>query len=127
MPNPSTVTFSPMPLKLTARVALLALLAAALAACMPEPVRVTLTAHDIMWDMEEIHVRAGQPVELTLRNHGALDHALQIRDLGIDVLLSPGDIEIIRFTIEQPGVIEFICSIPGHDEAGMVGYIFVNE
>jgi len=107
--------------------AILVLLAGALAACMPEPVRVTLTAHDILWDMEEIHVRAGQPVELTLQNHGALDHALRISALGIDVLLSPGDVEIVTFTIEQPGTIEYICSIPGHDEAGMVGYIIVSK
>ncbi len=106
---------------------LLALLSLALAACMPQPQRISLTAHDIHWDTQEIHVRANQPVELTLYNHGALDHALRIHDLGIDVLLSPGDVEVLTFTIDHATVIEYICSIPGHDEAGMVGHIIVSE
>src|SRR5690606_37940982 len=95
------------------------LLAVLLAACLPQPQRFTLTAHDMHWSLHEIDIRAGQPVELTLRNEGALDHVFQIDALDVQVLLSPGDVEIVTFTIEQPGVITFICSIPGHEEAGM--------
>lgn len=105
---------------------LLALLSLLLAACMPEPQRISLTAHDIHWDAQEIHVQANRPVELTLYNHGALDHALRIPALDVDVLLSPGDVEIVTFTIDYATTIEFICSIPGHDEAGMVGQIIVS-
>ncbi|HRN50258.1 MAG TPA: cupredoxin domain-containing protein [Anaerolineales bacterium] len=114
-------------LKLPKLLMLAGLLAAALAACLPQPQRFTLTAHDMLWSLHEIDIRAGQPVELTLRNEGALDHVFQIDDLDVQVLLSPGDVEIITFTIKQPGVITFICSIPGHEEAGMLGQIVVSE
>lgn len=110
------------------RIALfLGLLACWLAACVPQPQRFTLTAHDMHWDVHQIQVRANQPVELTLRNHGALDHVFQIDSMDVQVLLSPGDVEIITFTVPQPAIIDFICSIPGHEEAGMVGQIVVTE
>lgn len=109
--------------------ALLAVLAAVLAGCAstPEPLHITLRAQDILWDMHEIHAKVNQPVELTIRNDGALDHDLVIEALGVDLLLSPGDVEIITFTIDHATTIEFICNIPGHEEAGMVGHIIISE
>lgn len=105
----------------------MSLLASLLAACMPQAQRFTLTAHDMHWDLPEIHVQANQPVELTLRNQGALDHVFQIDAMGVQVLLSPGDVEIVTFTVDHATVIDFICGIPGHEEAGMVGQIIVSD
>jgi uncharacterized cupredoxin-like copper-binding protein len=101
-----------------------------LAACSstPQPLEVTLRAQDIMWSTPTIQAKVGQPIEITLENDGALDHDFVIEELGIDVLLSPGDIEVIpAFTINEAGTIEYICSIPGHEEAGMVGQIVISE
>ncbi|MGH2583050.1 MAG: cupredoxin domain-containing protein [Anaerolineales bacterium] len=111
------------------KLALAAGLTAFLAACAPTPstLEVTLRAEDIMWNVEAIQARVGQPIEITVRNDGVLDHNFVIEELGIDVLLSPGDIEVIpAFTIEEPGTIQYICNIPGHEEAGMIGEIIVN-
>jgi uncharacterized cupredoxin-like copper-binding protein len=104
-------------------------LLAVLAACSttPDTLRITLVAEDIMWNTHEIHVKVNQPVELTIRNDGALDHDIQIEDLGVDLLLSPGDVEIVNFTVDHATTIHYICSIPGHEEAGMVGDIIVSE
>jgi plastocyanin len=104
-------------------------LTAILAACAPTSsmLQVTLRAEDIMWNVEAIQARVGQPIEITVRNDGALDHNFVIEELGIDVLLSPGDIEVIpAFTFDEPGTINYICNIPGHEEAGMVGQIIIN-
>lgn len=106
-----------------ALVGLLALLAAC--SSTPQTQRITLVAEDIMWNMHEIHVKAGAPVELTIRNDGALDHDIKIEGLDVDLLLSPGDVEVVNFTVDEPKTIHFICSIPGHEEAGMVGDIIV--
>ncbi|MEX1071205.1 MAG: cupredoxin domain-containing protein [Anaerolineales bacterium] len=106
------------------------LLLAILAACSssPPPLQVTLVAEDIMWATETINAKVGQSIEITLRNDGALDHNFVIADLGIDTLLSPGDVEVVpAFSLDQPGTIQYICSIPGHEEAGMVGEIVVTE
>jgi uncharacterized cupredoxin-like copper-binding protein len=108
----------------------IALLLAALAACSstPQTLEITLSAQDIMWGPETIHAQVGQPIEITLRNDGALDHNFVIEDLGIDILLSPGDIEVVPvFTPDGAGTIRYICNIPGHEEAGMVGEIIVSE
>lgn len=111
------------------RIAWLAIVALALAACAstPEPLRVTLAAQDIMWSTHEIQVKVNQPVELTIRNNGALDHNLVIEVLGVDLLLSPGDVEIVNFTVDHAGTIDYLCTIPGHEEAGMVGQIIVSQ
>lgn len=102
---------------------------ALLAACSstPKPLKMTLVAEDIMWSTHEIHAKVNQPVELTIRNDGALDHDIKIADLDVDILLSPGDIEIINFTVDHATTIQYICSIPGHEEAGMVGEIIITE
>lgn len=93
----------------------------------PKTLQVTLVAEDIMWSMNDIDAKVNQPIELTLRNDGALDHDFVIEELGIDVLLHPGDVQIVPFTVDHPGSVKYICSIPGHEEAGMVGEIVVTE
>ena len=69
-------------------------------------------------------VRAGQPVELTLRNGGGLPHDFVLTE-GV---ASPVQIEALAgrtgrgtFTLETPGTYGFLCSVPGHAAAGMVG------
>ncbi len=116
-------------IKRTVLTILLLGLLAGLAACSttPKPLKFTLVAEDIIWSTSEIHAKVNQEVELTVRNDGVLDHAFLIEDLGINLLLSPGDIEVITFTVDQPGTIKYICNIPGHEEAGMVGEIIITD
>jgi uncharacterized cupredoxin-like copper-binding protein len=71
-----------------------------------------------------ITVKAGQPVEVTLRNEGFLPH---------DFTLSEGVSEPVKiaggggqttsgtFTIDTPGTYTFICTVPGHESGGMKG------
>jgi uncharacterized cupredoxin-like copper-binding protein len=104
-------------------------LVALLAACSstPKPLKITLVAEDIMWSTHEVHAKVNQPVELTIRNDGALDHDIVIADLDVDILLSPGTTHVVNFTVDHATTIQYICSIPGHEEAGMVGEIIITE
>ncbi len=104
-------------------------LLAGLAACSttPKPLKFTLAGEDIMWSTTEIHAKVNQEVELTIRNDGVLDHNFVIEELNIDLLLSPGDVKTVTFTVDHAATIKFICNIPGHEEAGMVGEIIVTE
>lgn len=52
----------------------------------PEPLSVTIEGHDIRYEPETIEVRAGQSVQLTLANHGSLEH-----DVTFDVLPIAGE------------------------------------
>ena len=107
--------------------ALLLLLALGLIACSrpPGPLHITLLAEDISWSTDIIAARPGQPIELTIRNQGILDHDFVLDELGVDILLSPGQSETITLIVDEAGRYEFICSIPGHQDAGMVGEIVI--
>lgn len=106
---------------------MIAVLAVVLAACGAPTLKVTLIAEDINWNITAINAKVGQPIEITFTNAGALDHNLVIEELGVDILLASGQTEVVTVTVDHPGTIPYICSIPGHEEAGMVGEIVVTE
>lgn len=111
--------------KLSLQLALIAALTVLLAACGTPKLEIEIVGHDIHWSMDTIYAKAGQTIEITLRNEGALDHNFVLDEFGIDELLSPGTSTVIEVTFEEAGTYHYICSIPGHEEAGMVGDIIV--
>lgn len=108
-------------------ICLIAFTALAFAACSgtPPTKAVTLLAEDIEWSSNLIEAEPGQPIELTIRNVGALDHNFVLEELGLDILLTPGESETITIQLAESGRYEFICDIPGHEEAGMVGELVI--
>lgn len=108
---------------------LLAACAAPAPAAPPTPAvqEISLVALDIYWDQDVIEAHANQPLRLTLRNDGALDHNFEILELDISVLLSPGETEVVEFVVDHNGIFSYLCSIPGHDEAGMLGELVISD
>ena len=98
-------------------------------ACATEPdtKEVQLDAEDIVWSQDLIDVEVGQKLQINLSNTGALDHDLVIDELGVDIALAPGESAIIEVVFTEAGTFEYICSVPGHEEAGMVGQIIVGQ
>ena len=111
--------------KLSLYIFLLAALSLILAACGTPTLKVTLVAEDIHWNLTTIHAKVNQTIEITLRNEGALDHNLVIEEFGVNELVAPGAQTVVTLTIDKAGTYQYICSIPGHEEAGMVGQIIV--
>ncbi|MDA1330295.1 MAG: cupredoxin domain-containing protein [Chloroflexi bacterium] len=105
------------------------LLSLLLASCTSEPpVRsVLLLAEDIAWSQNLIEAKVGQTVELTLRNDGALDHDFVLEEFGLEVSLSPGEQQTVSFVLTEAGLFDYICSVPGHQDAGMAGKFAVTE
>ena len=93
----------------------------------PPTKNVTLIAEDIVWSTTLIEAQVGQEIQLTIRNDGVLDHNFEVVELAINVLLTPGESQTFSFVISEAGSIDFICSIPGHEEAGMAGIIRISE
>lgn len=86
---------------------------------------VPVTAVDFGFRPKEIRVRAGQPVNLTVVNRGALEHDLTLPTLGIHAVARPGARTSVGIAAAKAGTYEFYCSVPGHREAGMVGRLVV--
>lgn len=84
---------------------------------------VTVTAHDIYFDPDEIHVKAGK-VKFVLPNEGAAEHDFSIDDLAIQVNMPAGTTQTVEADIPA-GTYEYYCNIPGHKDAGMVGTLVV--
>jgi uncharacterized cupredoxin-like copper-binding protein len=87
--------------------------------------QLTLQGLDIKFDRQTLLIKAGQPVELTYQNKGSIDHAFQIDGLVDNVKIRPGQTRVFKFTVARPGEYKFVCAMPGHEIAGMVGILRV--
>lgn len=88
---------------------------------------VTVVGTEMAFTPSTIEVQAGRPVKLTLRNNGAVEHNWQAKIGNETVLVTarPQQSANKTFTPTTPGTYEFICSVPGHDMAGMKGTLIV--
>ncbi len=85
---------------------------------------VTVEGFDIGWTQKEVTVTPGTTVQLV--NTGAAGHNFEVTDLGINVDMLAGETVTALIPADAaPGTYEFICNIPGHAEAGMVGTLTV--
>jgi len=111
----------------------------------------TVQASDFAYNRASITVPAGQPVTLTLKNTGAVEHDFVVDKINVtDVEASDtgpaahhqmgdapeydlhffagaGDTAVLKFTAMEPGTYEIFCSIEGHKEAGMIGKLIVTD
>ena len=91
--------------------------------------QVTVTVGSAMqFAPASIVVRAGQPIELTLRNGGAIPHDVTLAEGAsrpVKIEAQGGQTARGTFTIDSPGTYAFVCSVPGHAAAGMRGTITV--
>jgi uncharacterized cupredoxin-like copper-binding protein len=110
---------------------------------------ITVQATDFAYNPVSVTVPAGQPVTLTLKNTGAVEHDFVVDKINVtDVEASDtgpaahhqmgdapeydlhffaraGDTAVLKFTATEPGTYEVFCSIEGHKEAGMIGKLIV--
>ena len=88
---------------------------------------VTVTATEMVFSPSTVEVTAGQPVRLTLRNNGVVEHnwQTQIGAEAVVVTARPRQSASTTFTPQTPGTYKVICSVPGHEQAGMVGTLTV--
>jgi nitrite reductase (NO-forming) len=87
------------------------------------PTSISITASEFKFSPTSLQVPAGQKISITLDNKGAVEHDLTIQSAGFTLLAKPGQSATKEFTFDKPGVFDFICSIPGHKDAGMQGTI----
>jgi plastocyanin len=96
--------------------------------------QVTITLNDIYFNPNVITIPANTPVTVILENKGVTTHNFSItnhnnpnvKDLNISVTVDSGQTQ--QTTINAPaGTYYFFCNIPGHEAAGMFGYLIVKD
>jgi len=128
--------------RLASRLLAVAVLAAAASACAPGPQTVTITIHYSLFDLTDVTVQAGVPVTFVLVNEDPIDHEWLIGDEGFHdkhrsgTHAAHGDVPTevtipalatveTTITFDEPGIMAFICHLPGHEAYGMVGTVTV--
>ena len=79
---------------------------------------------DIAFVPAEVAIPADTPVTFALPNTGLALHNFSVEALDVSVDVPPGQTATVTITAPA-GVYEFICAIPGHAAAGMVGTLTV--
>ena len=118
------------------------LLLALLAGCTdtePAIPTVTIRALDLRYEPEHVTIPRDRPVRIVLRNDGVLAHDISVEHLEVQVQQLQGEWvtaqvymhaergQRIALTIQAstPGTYDFVCTLPGHEAAGMRGALTV--
>jgi uncharacterized cupredoxin-like copper-binding protein len=89
-----------------------------------EPVNLDMV--ELAFKPDKFEIPANADVTINLTNSGNLPHNFEITEQDISVDLAAGD--STSFVLNLPaGTYDFICNVPGHAEAGMVGVLTVVE
>ena len=89
---------------------------------------VMITLRDNAFDPSVFTIEGGegQRVTFTLVNRGAVVHDLSIPDLGLQSSeIAPGQTTSVDFDSSTEGTYRFVCTVPGHEQAGMAGYMTI--
>jgi uncharacterized cupredoxin-like copper-binding protein len=89
-----------------------------------------LVSNEMRFSPSRIVVKAGKPIELTLRSIGLAAHDFVLTDgvpEPVKITVEGGRTTTSTFTLDRPGTYGFICSVPGHSDGGMRGSIVAEE
>lgn len=104
-----------------------------------------IQADEYSFSPSHTEIIAGEKITMTLDNIGEVEHDLEIKELKADMMeqdsshnhqKNNGEIHVhsmagekqeISFIPVTPGKYSYICTIPGHAEAGMTGIIEVSS
>jgi len=96
------------------------------------PTEAKIVATDLKFTPTTIAAKVGQPVKVTFENKGVIEHDLTFPGMKADksadalkAVARAGQSATLEFTPTAAGKYDYICTIPGHKEAGMKGTINV--
>src|SRR4051812_18375780 len=89
------------------------------------PVDLKVEAKEWALTLGQQQVPAGAKVTVTLTNTGAIQHDFTLPAANFKLVADPGKSATGSFTLDKPGTYNYLCSIPGHEMAGMKGTLTV--
>jgi uncharacterized cupredoxin-like copper-binding protein len=119
------------------------LLITAVSGCAPAPTnRATVIFRYSHFAPGDLQVKAGVPVTFTLRNDDPIEHEWIIGPSSIhqvhrtgtesvhnerpsEVTVRPYETKTTTIVFDNPGTLEYICHLPGHEAYGMKGVLTI--
>jgi plastocyanin len=86
---------------------------------------IRIAAREFSFNPGDVRLRSGKTVNIVFENRGMMFHTLTVGGLGFDLRANGGDSISGSLRPQRPGTYPFLCSVPGHAEAGMRGTIRV--
>lgn len=86
---------------------------------------VRVVGREFSFEPREMRLRTDETVNVVFDNRGHMFHTLTVGELGLELRVNGGDRIAGALRAERPGRYAFICTVPGHAEAGMRGTITV--
>jgi uncharacterized cupredoxin-like copper-binding protein len=94
------------------------------------------------FEPERVTVTAGEPLTVTLRNDDPIEHEWIVGDEGVherhrtgtepfhdaiptEVTVPAFSTRVTTVTFDEPGLYQYICHLPGHEQYGMTGTLEV--
>lgn len=94
-------------------------------AATPTEGKLAVELRNFVYLPKDVSIKSGVPVTLSLISRD-IDHTFTVNDLGIDRLVKGGAVYSETFTFSKTGTFKIICTVPGHEGAGMTGSIIVH-
>lgn len=105
--------------------------------------KVVIEATEFTYFPKDFKLTVGQPVTLILKNSGEVEHDIEFENMKASLLQQshhgnhsknqtvhihslPGKTTEVKFIPIKRGVFRFYCTVPGHKESGMVGFVKVS-
>jgi len=88
---------------------------------------ITVVGEEFTFEPQRVEAEVGETVEIRFKNEGRLSHNLTFEGLEAETeTIQAGNTTTVKVTPQSPGTYRFICTVPGHAEAGMEGRLVVN-
>jgi plastocyanin len=84
-----------------------------------------LTAEKTAFAETRLQMTNGEVLGLFVINKDDIAHSFDIDSLDIHVQMPPNSTTAVAVKPAGPGILQFFCAVPGHEDAGMVGTIEV--
>lgn len=99
----------------------------ALSACYgPRTVTVDLIGEEFRFTPDTIRVQEGDTVKINFTNPDVVPHLIDLPAFDQHIALPPDGYFTLEFVADKVGSFPYVCSVPGHQEAGMVGMLIVS-
>ena len=91
----------------------------------PDAPTVEVEASDFAFSPNPLALNAGEPVNLVLRvTSGGHNVRIEGTDFQLPIV-EEGDAVVSTLTVAEPGEYRMVCTVPGHESAGMVATVRV--